>query len=122
MCLCVQTRDPDNADWWEYHVDHLPTGWRSLIPNGGYPSQRKTVKLPCAAPRADIDVVRRLRNLLVTSSPQLLGLLRSQINSLCKDMRVLVSAAHFGTNVHDDYGGVIVDFAAGFFLIRCWGL
>ncbi len=74
----------------EYHVDYLPKGWREKIPNGGYPSQRKKIILPCAAPVEDRDVVRRLRDLFLTSVPQFLRRLLARINATCRNMEVQV--------------------------------
>ena len=69
---------------WEYHVDHLPDGWRAKIRNGGHPSQRKRIVLPCAAPVDDVDVLQRLRNLFLTSVPQLSRWLLARVNDTCK--------------------------------------
>ena len=99
-------------------MDHLPEGFRSKIPNGGYPSQRKVVFLPCAAPVEDEAVVQRLRNLFLASVPQLLERLFVRVNESCRDVPVTVPGDHFVPIAPHPYDGHLVDFEDNYFLVQ----
>lgn len=86
---------------------------------GGFVSQRRTVQLPCAAPREDSDVVSTLRDLLVTTSPQLGSLLERQVISAASKCGIQDGARirkQFGE--HGWYEGTIQDVENGFYKIQ----
>ena len=68
-------------DWYEYHTDFLPEELAHQL-NGGFVSQRRLVKLPCAAPRNNSECIKRLSDLLTTSCPQTQLLLQKEIDRI----------------------------------------
>ena len=71
-------------DWYEYHTDFLPEELvhRLNSNRGGFVSQRRFVKLPCAAPRDNSECTKRLCDLLTTSCPQTQMLLQKEIDKI----------------------------------------
>ena len=71
-------------DWYEYHTDFLPEelAYQLNSNRGGFVSQRRLVKLPCAAPRNNSECTKRLCDLLTTSCPQTQLLLQKDIDRI----------------------------------------
>ena len=78
-------RDSESIDdWYEYNTDFLP---EELVHDlnsgrGGFVSQRRLVKLPCAAPRDNSECIKRMCDLLTTSCPQTQLLLQKEIDRI----------------------------------------
>ena len=78
-------RDSESiGDWYEYHTDFLP---EELVHDlnsgrGGFVSQRRLVKLPCAAPRDNSECIKRMCDLLTTSCSQTQLLLQTEIDRI----------------------------------------
>jgi len=92
-------------DWYEYHTDFLPEELAHQLNSnrGGFVSQRRLVKLPCAAPRDNSECTKRLRDLLTTSCPQTQLLLQKEIDRLVvgSDIKcVLCSLTHSHMHSH----------------------
>ena len=62
-------------------------------------------------------MVQRLRNLFLTSVPQLLQRLFVRVNESCKDVRVTVPGDHFDPTQSHPCEGHVVDFEDNYFLI-----
>lgn len=71
-------------DWYEYHTDFLPEELAHNLNSGrgGFVSQRRVVKLPCAAPRGNDECIKKLCDLLTTSCPQTQMLLQKNIDKI----------------------------------------
>lgn len=69
-------------DWFEYHTDFLPEELVLTLNSGlgGYVSQRRSMKMPPAAPTRNAECVSRLCDLLTTSCPQTHLLLQQNID------------------------------------------
>ena len=92
-------------DWYEYHTDFLPEelAYQLNSNRGGFVSQRRLVKLPCAAPRDNSECTKRLCDLLTTSCPQTQLLLQKEIDRLVvgSDIKyVLCSLTHSHIHTH----------------------
>ena len=82
--LTAKHKVESTEDWYEYHTDFLPEelAYQLNSNRGGFVSQRRIVKLPCAAPRNNSECIERLCDLLTTSCPQTQLLLQKEIDRL----------------------------------------
>ena len=72
----------DLDDWFEYHTDFLPEELVLTLNSGlgGYVSQRRSIKMPLAAPKTNDECIDRLCDLLTTSCPETHLLLQRNID------------------------------------------
>ena len=78
-----QKQDVDSLDdWFEYHTDFLPEDLVLTLNSGlgGYVSQRRSIKMPLAAPKTNDECIDRLCDLLTTSCPETQLLLQRNID------------------------------------------
>lgn len=78
-----QKQDVDSLDdWFEYHTDFLPEDLVLTLNSGlgGYVSQRRSIKMPLAAPKTNDECIDRLCDLLTTSCPETHLLLQRNID------------------------------------------